>query len=43
MPITKIYHTWKNKISQLLPKERITRVQNLSWLLAGILQASRST
>lgn len=41
MPITKLYHTWKNKIAQMLPKERITRVQNLSWLLAGIY-ASKS-
>jgi hypothetical protein len=39
MPITKLYHTWMNKILQLLPQERITRVQNLAWLLAGIYQS----
>jgi hypothetical protein len=39
MPITKLYHTWMNKILQLLPGERITRVRNLAWLLAGIYQS----
>jgi hypothetical protein len=39
MPITNLYHTWMNKILQLLPQERITRVQNLAWLLAGIYQS----
>jgi hypothetical protein len=41
MPITKLYDTWMNKIMQLLPNERITRVRNLAWLLAGIY-ASKS-
>lgn len=41
MPITKLYHTWVKKITQLLPNERITRVQNLAWLLTGIY-ASKS-
>jgi hypothetical protein len=39
MPITKLYHTWMNKILQLLPEERITRVRNLAWLLAGIYES----
>jgi len=39
MPIAKLYHTWMNKITQLLPNERITRRQNLAWLLAGIFQS----
>jgi len=39
MPITRLYHTWMNKILQLLPGERITRVRNLAWLLAGIYQS----
>jgi hypothetical protein len=39
MPITKLYHTWMNKITQLLPNERITRRQNLAWLLAGIFES----
>jgi hypothetical protein len=41
MPITKLYDTWMNKIMQLLPNERVTRVRNLVWLLAGIY-ASKS-
>lgn len=41
MPITKLYHTWVKKITQLLPNERVTRVRNLAWLLAGIY-ASKS-
>ena len=39
MPITKLYHTWMKKITQMLPKERVTRVQNLAWLLAGIFES----
>ena len=39
MPITKLYHTWMNKITQLLPNERVTRVRNLAWLLSGIFQS----
>ena len=39
MPITKLYHTWMDKITQLFPNERITRRQNLAWLLAGIFQS----
>jgi hypothetical protein len=41
MPINALYHTWIMKIRQLRPKERITRIQNFAWLLAGI-QQSRS-
>jgi hypothetical protein len=39
MSITKHYHTWMNKIMQLLPNERITRVRNMAWLLAGIFES----
>ena len=39
MPITKLYHTWMQKINQLLPNERITRVRNLAWLLTGIFMS----
>jgi hypothetical protein len=39
MPITKLYNTWMNKIMQLFPNERITRRQNLAWLLSGIFQS----
>ncbi len=41
MSITKLYHTWMAKIKQLIPNERITRVQNLAWLISGIY-ASKS-
>lgn len=36
-----LYHTWKKKITELRPKERITRVRNMAWMLSGI-QQSRS-
>jgi hypothetical protein len=39
MPITTLYNTWMNKITQMLPNERITRRQNLASLLAGIFQS----
>ncbi len=39
MLITKLYHTWMKKITQLLPNERVTRVQNLAWFLAGIYES----
>lgn len=39
MPITKLYHTWMQKINQLLPNARITRVRNLAWLLTGIFMS----
>lgn len=41
MPISKLYHTWKQKIEQLHPEERLSRVKLLAWLLAG-LYTSRS-
>ena len=37
MAITEIYHTCLRKIRQLRPQERITRVRNMAWLLAGLL------
>jgi hypothetical protein len=41
MPINKVYDTWKRKIQQLRPKERVSRVKTMAWLMAGIF-ASRS-
>lgn len=41
MPISKVYDTWKRKIQQMRPKERISRVKTMAWLMAGIF-ASRS-
>ncbi len=39
MLITQLYHTWMKKIAQLLPDERITRMHNLAWFLAGIFES----
>lgn len=36
MAITDMYHTCFAKIRQLRPKERVTRVRNMAWLLAGL-------
>jgi hypothetical protein len=36
MPISKVYDTWKRKIQQLRPKERISRVKTMAWIMAGI-------
>jgi len=41
MPITELYHTLMKRIIELRPDERITRVRNFAWLMAGIY-ASRS-
>lgn len=34
--VNQLYDTWVNRILQLRPKERITRVQNMAWLIVGI-------
>ncbi len=39
MPINQPYHTWFNRIRQLRPHERVTRIRNLSQLLTGIFQS----
>lgn len=36
MPINETYRTWKARICQLRPKQRITQVQNFVWLIVGI-------
>jgi hypothetical protein len=36
MPLIELYHIWKTKLSELRPGERVTRVRNLAWLLAGL-------
>ena len=41
MSISKVYDTWKRKILQMRPKERINRVNTMAWLITGIF-ASRS-
>src|SRR4030042_56082 len=30
------YHTWFQRIRQLWPQERVTRLRNLAWLMTGI-------
>ena len=39
MPTNKVYDTWNMKIRQLRPKERATRIRNLTWLIVGIYQS----
>lgn len=41
MSINSLYHTWIQRIMQLRPNERKTRIRNMTWLLVGIF-ASRS-
>ena len=36
MPIKELYHNWKEKLSELRPQERVTRLRNFSWLLVGL-------
>jgi len=36
MSVNRIYHTWLERIKQLRPKERISRVRNMAWLITGI-------
>lgn len=36
MPITELYHTWKKKLTDLRPHERVTRLRNFAWLLSGL-------
>ena len=36
MPINKLHNTWKMRIRQLRPNERITRTRNITWLIVGI-------
>jgi len=41
MSINRLYHTWIQRIMQLRPDERKTRVYNMAWLMVGIF-TSRS-
>lgn len=41
MSVNRMYHTWLERIHQLRPSERVTRLRNLAWLITGIF-ASRS-
>ena len=37
MLVNKIYHTWFDRIRQLRPQERVTRLRNFAWITVGIL------
>jgi hypothetical protein len=39
MSANRLYHTWFERIRQLRPDERITRLRNLVWLMVGIYQS----
>jgi hypothetical protein len=39
MSINHLYHSWVEQLVQLRPKERITRIRNLAWLVIGIYQS----
>lgn len=39
MSVNSLYHTWCERIKQLRPKERITRVKNMAWLISGIVDS----
>ena len=36
MSVNRIYHSWVKQIKQLRPKERISRVKTMAWLISGI-------
>jgi hypothetical protein len=36
MPINETYRTWIQRICELRPKQRITQIRNLVWLIVGI-------
>jgi len=38
MSANRLYHTWFERIRQMRPGERITRLRNLAWLMVGIFQ-----
>jgi hypothetical protein len=39
MPINRLYDTWKKRICELRPGQRITQVRNFVWLMIGIYQS----
>jgi hypothetical protein len=36
MPINQLYNTWKTRIMELRPRQRITQIRAFTWLLVGI-------
>lgn len=39
MPIPELYHTCHQMLRELRPGERVTRIRNFSWLLAGLYKS----
>jgi hypothetical protein len=39
MPTNRLYDTWKRRILELRPGQRITQVRNFVWLIVGIFQS----
>ena len=39
MSTNQLYHSWFDRIEQLRPGERVTRLRNLAWLLVGICRS----
>jgi hypothetical protein len=39
MPTNRLYDTWKRRIVELRPGQRITQVRNFAWLMVGIFQS----
>jgi hypothetical protein len=39
MSTNQLHHTWLQRIRQLRPDERVTRLRNFAWLLTGIYQS----
>jgi len=39
MPTNRLYDTWKRRIMELRPEQRITQVRNFVWLIVGIFQS----
>ena len=39
MSANQLYHTWLERIRQLRPHERITRLRNFAWMAVGILRS----
>jgi hypothetical protein len=39
MPTNTLYHTWKLRIQELRPGQRITQVRNFAWLMVGIYES----
>lgn len=39
MSVRYLYSFWLGEVKRLLPKERITRIRNLTWLIVGIFQS----